>query len=155
MREEIAQYFNERVFQSGLTYTAHPICLAAAIANIQVLQEDHLVERSYQMGSVLHRMLVDLGEQHPSVGEVRSIGLFGVIELVRDRHSKEPMTPFDSSSPEMIALRKRLLDQGLFLYSHWHTLLIIPPLNITEVELAEGFKILDEALEITDRAAKA
>jgi taurine---2-oxoglutarate transaminase len=155
MREEIAEHFNERVFQSGLTYTAHPISLAAAIANIQVIRQDRLVERTYQMGPVLHRMLADLGEQHPSVGEVRSIGLFGVIELVRDRRSKEPMAPFDSSSPEMIALRKRLLDQGLFLYSHWHTLLIIPPLIITEAQLAEGFQILDEALEITDQAVKA
>ncbi|MFO7624330.1 MAG: aminotransferase class III-fold pyridoxal phosphate-dependent enzyme [Anaerolineales bacterium] len=155
MREEIASHFNERVFQSGLTYTAHPISLAAAIANIQVIQQDRLVERAHQMGPVLHRMLADLGEQHPSVGEVRSIGLFGVIELVRDRRSKEPMAPFDSSSPEMAALRKRLLAQGLFLYSHWHTLLIIPPLIITEAQLAEGFKILDEALEITDQAVKA
>jgi taurine---2-oxoglutarate transaminase len=155
MREEIAGHFNERVFQSGLTYTAHPISLAAAIANIQVIQQDRLVERAYQMGPVLHRMLADLGEQHPSVGEVRSIGLFGVIELVRDRRSKEPMAPFDSSSPEMVALRKRLLAQGLFLYSHWHTLLVIPPLIITEAQLAEGFQILDEALEITDRAVKA
>jgi taurine---2-oxoglutarate transaminase len=127
--------------RAGLTYTAHPISLAAAIANIQVIQEDQLVERAHQMGPVLHRMLADLGEQHPSVGEVRSIGLFGVIELVRDRRSKEPMAPFDSSSPEMAALRKRLLAQGLFLYSHWHTLLIIPPLIITEAQLAEGFKI--------------
>jgi taurine---2-oxoglutarate transaminase len=155
MGEQIASHFNERVFQSGLTYTAHPISLAAAIANIQVIQQDQLVERAFQMGPVLHRMLADLGEQHPSVGEVRSIGLFGVIELVRDRRSKEPMAPFDSSSPEMAALRKHLLAQGLFLYSHWHTLLIIPPLIITEAQLAEGFNILDEALEITDRAVKA
>jgi taurine--2-oxoglutarate transaminase len=155
MREEIAAHFNTKVFQSGLTYTAHPISLAAAIANIQVLQEDQLVERAKQMGVVLHRMLADLGEQHPAVGEVRNIGLFGVIELVRDRRTKEPMAPFDSSSPEMLDLRKRLLERGLFLYSHWHTLLIIPPLIISEAELVEGFKILDEALEITDRAVKA
>ena len=154
MRKKIASYFDERVFQSGLTYTAHPISLAAAIANIQVMQEDNLVERASQMGAVLHRMLADLGEQHPCIGEVRSIGLFGVIELVRDRRTREPMAPFDSSSPEMIALRKRLLDQGLFLYSHWHTLLIIPPLIISEAELAEGFKILDEALEVTDQVVK-
>lgn len=155
MREEIAHYFDERVFQSGLTYTAHPISLAAAIANIHVMQQDNLVERASQMGAILHRMLADLGEQHPCIGEVRSIGLFGVIELVRDRRTREPMAPFDGSSPEMIALRKRLLDQGLFLYSHWHTLLIIPPLIISEAELAEGFKILDEALEITDQAVRS
>ncbi|MGB9521776.1 MAG: aminotransferase class III-fold pyridoxal phosphate-dependent enzyme, partial [Anaerolineales bacterium] len=85
MKEEIAQFFNDRVYQSGLTYNAHPISLAAAIANIQVMQEDHLVEWAAQMGNVLRRKLIDLGENHPSVGEVRSIGLFGVIELVRNR----------------------------------------------------------------------
>ena len=154
MSERIAEYFNERVFQSGLTYNAHPISLAAAVANIQVMQEDRLVERAYQMGPLLYQKLADLGEQHPSVGEVRSIGLFGVIELVRNRNTKEPMAPYNATSPEMVALRKRLLEKGLYLYSHWHTLLIIPPLIITEQELAEGFAILDEALSITDAAAE-
>ena len=152
MRKAIADSFADRVFQSGLTYNAHPISLAAAIANIQVMQSDRLVERAHSMGAVLRRFLTDLGEQHPSVGEVRSIGLFGVIELVRDRSTKEPMAPFNQSSPEMVALRKFLLDNGLFLYTHWHTVLIIPPLIITEEQLAEGFAVLDKALEITDQA---
>ena len=152
MRLEIAEYFNERVYQGGLTYNSHPISLAAAIANIGVMQEDHLVERAQAMGPVLHRKLADLGEQHPSVGEVRSIGLFGVIELVRDRRTKEPMAPFNGSSPEMAALRKYCLDHGVYLYTHWHTVLVIPPLIITEEQLAEGFEVLDKALEITDRA---
>jgi taurine--2-oxoglutarate transaminase len=107
------------------------------------------------MGPVLRRFLTDLGEQHPSIGEVRSIGLFGVIELVRDRSTKEPMAAFNDTSPEMVALRKYLLDHGLFLYTHWHTVLIIPPLIITEEQLAEGFAVLDEALEITDRAIRS
>jgi len=85
---------------------------------------------------------------------VRSIGLFGVIELVRDRQTKEPMAPFSSSSPEMTALRAYMLDHGVYLYTHWHTVLIIPPLIITESQLAEGFAVLDEALRITDRAVK-
>ena len=142
------------MFQSGLTYNAHPISLAAAIANIRVMQEDHLVEHSRQMGGVLHRMLTDLGEKHPSVGEVRSIGLFGILELVKDRQTREPLAPFDGSSPEMVAFRKYMLDQGVYLYTHWHTVLIIPPLIITEDQLAEGFAVLDQALEITDQAVK-
>jgi taurine--2-oxoglutarate transaminase len=154
MRPKIAEFFNERVFQSGLTYTGHPISLAAAVANIQVMQEDHLVEHAFKMGPVLRRKLTDLGEQHPSVGEVRSIGLFGIIELVRNRQTREPMAPFDGSSPEMTAFRKYMLDHGVYLYTHWHTVLIIPPLIITEEQLSEGFKILDEALSITDKAAK-
>ncbi|MDD5467649.1 MAG: aminotransferase class III-fold pyridoxal phosphate-dependent enzyme [Anaerolineales bacterium] len=154
MRPEIAEYFNERTFQSGLTYNAHPISLAAAIANIQVMREDRLVEWSAAMGPVLRRHLSDLGEQHPSVGDVRSIGLFGVIELVRDRNTKEPMAPFNGSSPEMNRLRKELLDHGLYAYTHWHTVLVIPPLIINEEQLAEGFAILDKALEITDATVK-
>ena len=155
MREEIAEFFNQRVYQGGLTYNAHPISLAAAIANIQVLRDDRLVEKAHAMGPTLKRMLTDLGEQHPSVGDVRSIGLFGIIELVRDRKTKEPMAPFNGSSPEMTALRKYLLDHGVFVYTHWHTVLIIPPLIISEEQLAEGMAVLDKALEITDAAAVA
>ena len=155
MRPEIAEFFNEKVYQGGLTYNAHPISLAAAIANIQVMQDEQLVERSAEMGAVLHRMLADLGEQHPSVGEVRSIGLFGILELVRDRKTKQPMAPFNSNSPEMVALRKHMLDHGVYLYTHWHTVLIIPPLIITPEQLEEGFTVLDNALEIADAAVIA
>jgi len=153
MRPEIAQEFNQRVYYGGLTYNAHPLSLAAAIANIHVMQEDQLVKRSASMGKALHRMLADLGEKHPSVGEVRSIGLFGIIELVRDRKTKEPMAPFNGDSPEMAAIRQYLLDHSLYLYTHWHTILIIPPLIITEEQLAEGFAVLDQALKISDKAA--
>jgi taurine--2-oxoglutarate transaminase len=152
MRQEIADVFKDQVYQGGLTYNAHPISLAAAIANIQVMQADHLVEHAHSMGPVLRRMLTDLGENHPSVGEVRSIGLFGVIELVRNRQTKEPLAPYNGSSPEMVAVRKSLLEQGLYIYTHWHTILVIPPLIIDETQLAEGFAALDKALEIADAA---
>lgn len=154
MRSHIATYFNERVYQGGLTYNAHPVSLAAAIANIQVIQEDGLVERAALMGSILRGMLTDLGEKHPSVGEIRSIGLFGVLELVRDRYTKEPLAQYNATSPEMVALRNYMLKNGVFLYTHWHTVLIIPPLIITEEQLAQGFEVLDSALEFTDQAAR-
>ncbi len=152
MKPEIAAAFNETPFESGLTYTSHPISLAAAVANINVMREDNLIEHAAGMGPVLKRMLSDLGEAHPSVGEVRNIGLFGIVELVRDRATKEPMAPWNGSSPEMTALKKYCLDNGLFLYTHWHTILIIPPLVITERQLKDGFDVLDKALEITDKA---
>jgi taurine---2-oxoglutarate transaminase len=152
LKPEIASAFDEHVFESGLTYTSHPISLAAALANINVLKEDKLVEHAATMGGVLRRMLNDLGESHPSIGEVRSIGLFGIIELVKDRKTKEPMAPWNNSSVEMIALKKCCIDQGLFLYTHWHTVLIIPPLIINEQQLKEGMDILDKALKITDKA---
>ncbi len=152
MRPEIAEYFNERAYQSGLTYNAHPISLAAAVANLKVMKDDLLVERAAAMGAVLRRYLTNLGEQHPSVGDVRSIGLFGVIELVRDRQTREPLAPYNGSSPEMTALRSYMLEHGVYVYTHWHTVLIIPPLIINEEQLAEGFAVLDKALEITDAA---
>jgi taurine---2-oxoglutarate transaminase len=154
MKPEIAAHFDDVPYRSGLTYTSHPISLAAAIANINVMREDHIVEHAAAMGPALRRMLSDLGEAHPSVGEVRSIGLFGIIELVKDRKTKEPMAPWGSTSPETTAFKKYCFDHGLFLDIHWHTALIIPPLIITEDQLKEGFSILDEALKITDKAAR-
>jgi taurine--2-oxoglutarate transaminase len=152
MKPEIAAAFDNQAFESGLTYTSHPISLAAAVANISVMKDDKIVEHAASMGAVLRKMLTDLGEAHPSVGEVRNIGLFGILELVRDRKTKEPMAPWNGSAPEMVALKKYCTDHGLFLYTHWHTVLIIPPLIITEEELKEGMDILDKALEITDKA---
>jgi len=153
MKPEIAATFDETVFESGLTYTAHPISLAAALANIDVMREDKIVEHAAALGPVLHQLLVGLGENHPSVGDVRSIGLFGIIEVVKNRQTKEPMAPWNASSPEMNALKKYCTENGLFVYTHWHTILIIPPLIITGEQLREGFDVLDKALEITDRAA--
>jgi taurine--2-oxoglutarate transaminase len=152
MKPEIAAAFDEQAFESGLTYTSHPVSLAAALANIRVMREDQLVERAAALGPVLKRMLSDLGEAHPSVGDVRSIGLFGILELVKDRKTKEPMAPWNGSSPAMVALRKFCLERGLFLYTHWHTVLVIPPLIIRETELQEGMTVLNSALAITDKA---
>jgi taurine--2-oxoglutarate transaminase len=154
MKPEIAAAFEDRVFESGLTYTSHPVSLAAAVANITVMQEERIVEHAAEMGPVLHNLLANLGENHPSVGEVRNIGLFGVIELVKDRQTKEPLAPWNGSSPEMVSFRKYCLEHGLYLYTHWHTALIIPPLIITEAQLKEGFETLDKALELTDRSIK-
>jgi taurine--2-oxoglutarate transaminase len=151
MKPEIAATFDERVFESGLTYTAHPVSLAAAVANIAVMKQDRIVENAAAMGPVLHELLTNLGESHPSVGAVRSIGLFGIIEVVKNRQTKEPMAPWNANSPEMVALRKACLDQGLFVYTHWHTILIIPPLIITAEQLKEGFSVLDKALALTDQ----
>lgn len=153
MREPIAATFDERVFDGGLTYNGHPISLAAAIANIEVMQEERLVEHSAQMGQVLADMLEELKDRHPSVGDVRSIGLFGAIELVRNRQSREGMAPFNQSSVEMTALKAFLAEHGLFIYTHWNTLLIVPPLIITPEQLAEGFSIIERGLDITDASA--
>ncbi len=153
MKAEIAEFFNERVYEGGLTYNGHPISLAAAIAVIDVMHRDHLVEQAAQTGQVLADMLAELKDRHPSIGDVRSIGLFGILELVRNRQTKEPMAPFGGTSQEMAGLKKYLLDHGVFVYTHWHTVLILPPLIITPQQLSEGFAVLDEALAITDKAS--
>jgi taurine--2-oxoglutarate transaminase len=155
MKPEIAATFNEKAFEGGLTYNGHPISLAAAVATIQVMQQDHIVEKARETGKVMSDMLAELVDRHPSVGEVRSLGLFGVIEVVKDRKTIQPAAEFGKNSPEMAALKKYLLEKGVFLYTHWHTILLIPPLIITPEELGEGFAVIDKALEITDQKANA
>jgi taurine---2-oxoglutarate transaminase len=152
MKPEIAHFFDERVYQGGLTYNGHPISLAAAIANIEVMQEDHLVEHAAEMGRVMDDLNAELKDRHPSIGDTRNIGLFGIIELVKDHNTREPLVPFNSSSPVMAKLKEYLLQQGLYVYTHWHTILLLPPLCITEAQLAEGYAILDDALKIADQA---
>ena len=152
MKPEIAAAFDEHPFESGLTYTSHPVSLAACIANISVMKDERIVEHAAAMGPILNGMLREIGEAHPSVGDVRSIGLFGILELVKDRTTKEPLVAWNSSSPAMNALRKHCQDNGLYLYTHWHTVLIIPPLIIDQEQLKEGFTVLDEALKVADKA---
>jgi taurine--2-oxoglutarate transaminase len=154
MREEIAEFFNDRPYVGGLTYNGHPLSLAAAIANIQVIKESHILEHVQKLAPIFRRHLLDLGEKHPSVGDVRSIGLFGVLELVRDRKSKEPISPFNKNSQEMKSLQKYIIDNGIFLYTHWNTILLIPPLIINDDQLSEGFSVIDSALNISDSAIK-
>jgi taurine--2-oxoglutarate transaminase len=154
MKPEIASHFDQIPYMGGLTYTAHPVSLAAAVANIEVLQKDNILAHVTNIAPAFNRFLTDLGEAHPSIGDVRTIGLFGILELVKDRLTKEPISPWNSSSLEMKAFRQYCLDNGLFLYTHWHTVLVIPPLIITEDQLSEGIEILNKALEITDKVSK-
>jgi taurine---2-oxoglutarate transaminase len=152
MRRPVAAYFDDHVFWGGLTYNSHPLGCAAALATIQAYEEDDMVGNSARMGAVLVRQHQRLMERHPCVGAVRSIGLFGAIELVRSRKTLEPLAPFNGTSPEMKAINQALLDAGLYTFVRWNTIMTNPPLCITEAELDEGFEILDGALEIGDRA---
>jgi taurine---2-oxoglutarate transaminase len=152
MRPKIAAYFDENVFYGGLTYNSHPLCCAAALGAIQAYEEDDMIGNSQRMGEVLANHHRRLQERHPCVGAVRSIGLFGALELVRDRKTLEPMAPFNGTSPEMKAIGQAMLDAGMFTFTRWNTIMTNPPLCITEAELDEGFEILDGALEIGDRA---
>ena len=104
------------------------------------------------MGQVMAGLLDDLKAEHPSVGDVRSIGLFGLVELVKDRRTKEPMAPFNGSSPEMNRLGAFFKEHGLYVFIHWNTFFANPPLSITEAELRAAFDVINQALEITDAA---
>jgi taurine--2-oxoglutarate transaminase len=104
------------------------------------------------MGAVMRGLLEDLERRHPSVGTTRSIGLFGIVELVRNRETREPMAPFNGTSPEMQALGKFFRAEGLYTLVRWNGFFTNPPLCITEAEMREAFTIIDRGLEITDRA---
>ena len=152
MRQHIAKHFQDKVFYGGLTYNSHPMGCAAALATIRVYEEDHLIENAKKMGVVMKQLLSELESRHPCVGAVRSIGLFGVVELVRNRKTREPMAPFNGSSEEMAALGKFFREQGLYTFVRWNTFFTNPPLCISERELREGFAIIDRGLEAADKA---
>ena len=152
MKPEIAHAFDERVYYGGLTYSAHPMSCAAAIAAVNVLRDDDLVGNAARLDPVMRSLQHELRTKHPSIGAVRNIGLFGIIELIRNRITREPMAPFNAGSPEMSALEARLRADGLYTMTHWNGLFTNPPLCITEEQLREGFAIIDAALEVTDAA---
>lgn len=154
LSDRIASYFDEKVFYGGLTYSAHPMSLAAAEACLQVMIDDDMVAHTRRMGRVLSDLHQEMKRKHPSVGDVRSIGLFGVLELVRNRATKEPMAPFNGTSPEMQRLGAFLRQEGMYVFINYNNLFTNPPLCITEAQLREAFTTIDRALEITDAAVK-
>jgi taurine--2-oxoglutarate transaminase len=152
MRRKIADQFKDKVYYGGLTYNSHPLACATALAAINVYEEDRLIENARKMGALMADLMTDLSLRHPSVGAARSLGLFGLIELTRDRDKKTPMAPFNGTSEEMAALAKFFRQEGLYTFVRWHTFFTNPPLCITEPQLREAFAIIDRGLEITDRA---
>jgi taurine--2-oxoglutarate transaminase len=150
--DKIAAYFDDNVYYGGLTYSAHPVSCAAAIAAINVLRDDDMVGNAARLGPTLAELLHDLQRHHPSVGTTRNIGLFGVVELVRSRDPYVPLSRYNETSPIVAALDKRLKADGLYTMNHWNTFFTNPPLCITEDQLREAFAIIDAALEETDAA---
>ena len=152
MRHHIAQHFQDKVFYGGLTYNSHPMGCAAALATIKVYEDDKLIENAQKMGTVMKQLHAELAAKHPSVGAVRSIGLFGIVELVRSRRTRQPLAPFNGTSEEMAALGRFFRQEGLYTFVRWNTFFTNPPLCITEEELREAFAIINRGLEITDQA---
>jgi taurine---2-oxoglutarate transaminase len=149
---EVAAHFEDRVFWGGLTYNTHPIGVAAAIAAVKVLEDDDLVGNAKRLDPVMRAHHEALAAKHPSVGRYRNIGLFGVLELVKNRETLEPLSPFNQVNETMQRVNRFLLDNGLATFVRWWNVMTNPPLCITEEELAEGFEIIDGALDISDAA---
>ena len=143
----------DRFFAGGLTYSGHPLACAAAVASIEAFREEGIVENAAAMGEVFRAELGRLQGKHPSIGEVRGLGCFWGLELVKDRQTREPLVPFNGTgeaAAPMAAVMKRALDRGLYLMTHWNIVMCCPPLTITRDELDEGIAILDDVLSIAD-----
>ena len=152
MRPRVAQHFERNVFFGGLTYNSHPLACAAALGAIQAYEEDDMIGNAKRMGELMKRHHETLRVKHPCIGLTRSIGLFGILELVRDRKTMEPLAPFNGTSDEMKAVGTYFREHGLYTFVRWHTIMTNPPLCINQDELAEGFAIIDRALDIVDQA---
>jgi taurine--2-oxoglutarate transaminase len=149
--DRIAEHFRQNVFYGGLTYNAHPMCLATALAAIEVLEEEKLTENSAKMGEVMRGHMKRMKDKHKSVREHRNIGLFGLIELAKNAKG-DRLVPFGGASPVMGKIGKFFRDNGLFTVTQWGTIMCNPPLCITEAQIAEAFEIIDRALAISDEA---
>jgi taurine--2-oxoglutarate transaminase len=152
----IADSFQDRRLPMGLTNSGHPLAVAAGVAAVEAYREEGLVENARAMGVILKEGLEELKARHPSVGDVRCIGLFSTIELVKDRVTKEPLAPLPGlpSSPQDAQVAPRLSaalrERGMHCFVKWNHLFPIPPLSINETELRDGLQILDDALDIAD-----
>jgi taurine--2-oxoglutarate transaminase len=155
MRHEIAEAFESKMFYGGLTYSSHPVSLAAALATIRVYEEDDLIGNAQRLGPVMQAHHERLAAKHPSVGAHRNLGLFGIIDLVRKHDPWTPLTPYNGTSDEMKAIGKFFREHDLYTFAPNNSIHTNPPLCITEEQLAEGFEIIDRALDIADQAVTA
>jgi taurine--2-oxoglutarate transaminase len=154
---EIAETFAQRVFPGGLTYSGHPLACAAAVASINAMADEGIVEHARQLGAdVLGPGLRELADRHPSVGEVRGLGVFWALDLVRDKATREMLVPYNASgaaNEPMAALVAACKERGLLPFVNYNRLHVVPPCTTTDEEAKEGLAILDDALAVADRYA--
>ncbi|MCU1500006.1 MAG: hypothetical protein JWM47_3959 [Acidimicrobiales bacterium] len=150
----VADTFAERPYPGGLTYSGHPLACASAVASINIFKDEGLVERSAQMGrDVIGPLLDELATKHPSVGEVRGLGMFWAIELVRDRETREQLVPFAATGTaaapvtEVVAACKA---EGVLVFAHFNRIHVVPPLVTSEEDLRTGIAAIDQALTLAD-----
>ncbi len=153
MSKEISDSLDQEMLYCGLTYNAHPLSCAAAIATLEVYKEEKLIENARAMGKILKTELERLKEKHACVGDARAIGLFSCLELVKNKKTKEPLSPYNAmgkAAENSTQILKRLMERGLFTFVRWMFLFIVPPLPINEDQLREGLSIIDEVLDYAD-----
>ncbi|MGH9303537.1 MAG: aspartate aminotransferase family protein [Acidimicrobiales bacterium] len=150
--DRIGASFARRVYPGGLTYSGHPLACAAAVATINAMTEDKIIENAARIGDeVLRPSLVRLAERHPSIGEVRGLGVFFALDLVSDRATREPLAPYGSTSEAMTELVSACKERGLLPFTNFNRLHVVPPCTVTDAEAREGLEILDEALVVADK----
>ena len=151
--DKIAVKFDETMLALGLTYSAHPVCCAAALETIKIYEDDHLLENAAAMGKYIESRVEDMKKIHPSIGSFRNTGLLGCIELVKNRDTKEPMAPFNAKPDEMVVMNKvaaKIKELGMYTFVRWGYIFIAPPLTVTKEEIEEGLAIISEAIKIAD-----
>jgi taurine--2-oxoglutarate transaminase len=154
--DRVFEWLKDSFFAGGLTYSGHPLACAAGVASIEAFREEQIVENAAAMGEVLAEELPKLQARHPSVGEARGLGLFWMLELVKNRNTREMLVPFAASGEAALPmgrLTKAAMESGLYLFTHFNRVGITPPLTITRDELLEGLAILDDVLAIADEYA--
>jgi taurine--2-oxoglutarate transaminase len=150
---ELEEFVRSRFFAGGLTYSGHPLACASAVASIEAFQEEGIVENAAAMGEVFRTELARLADRHPCIGEVRGLGCFWGLELVKNRETREELVPFNASgdaAKPVASMARHALERGLYLMTHWNVAMVCPPLTITRDELDEGIAILDDALGVAD-----
>lgn len=156
--DPIAAKYDEIMLPLGLTYSAHPVCCAAALANLKIYEEDGLIDNAAKMGQFLNAQLEALKAKHPSVGDWRNTGLLGCIELVKDKATREPLAPFNAKPSEMTvmnAVAAKIRELGMYTFVRWNYIFVAPPLIINEEQIKEGIAIISEAIRIADDSLKS
>jgi len=151
--DKIANYFNDIPMTIGLTYSAHPVLCAAALENLRIIEDENLVEQASETGKYLEAEVEKLKSKHPSIGDFRNTGLLGCIELVKNRDTKEPITPWNAGANEMEVTNKmaaKIRELGMFTFVRWNWIFIAPPLNVSKEEIDEGLEIISQAIAIAD-----
>jgi taurine--2-oxoglutarate transaminase len=151
--DKIASKYDDVTLPIGLTYSAHPVCCAAALEVLKIYEDDKLLENAAAMGEYIDKKVEEMSAKHLSIGNWRNTGLLGCIELVKNRTTKEPMAPFNAKPDEMVVMNKvaaKIKELGMYTFVRWNYIFIAPPLCITKEQIDEGFAIISEAISIAD-----